>query len=323
MNESKRLRDLANEIAAKHSKIIRDARSVDVGKYAIPEDSHLLRSPMAFVDDVLAEFADTEPKGDTMPAGKTHELMRFRPGEVSLWVGYKESYKTTFISEMVTRWSCVGVKCAVSSLEMAAAVLLAKQVRQALARATPSPSQVLRALEAMSESLTIYDVTGRVAPRHLISIMRYCALELGVRHFVLDNLTMILSADNDRAAEHQAFVGDAMTVAKTTGMHIHLVAHCYKPEGGDENRIPSGYNARGTGTAPDMVDNILVVWRNKKKEDARDAEKITDEQREQPDMLVKVDKQRHARYRGRLNFWFAGDTLRFNPSGIEDPEPFL
>jgi twinkle protein len=162
-----------------------------------------------------------------------------------------------------------------------------------------------------------------VPPRHLLAIMRYCAVELECRHFILDNLTMILSADNDKAADHQSFVADCMTIAKTTGLHIHLVAHCHKPENGDESRIPTGYNARGTGTAPDMVDNILVVWRNKPKEFKISEDRADDDVRKQPDVKVMVDKQRHWDFRGALNYWIDRGIMRFMEYGHVESAPFL
>jgi len=322
MTLDRRLREMANETAS-GNKIIRDGRTVDVGRWGIPEDSHLLRSPAAFLDDVQELFRDTSCKGDRMPSIKTHGLMQFRPGEVSLWVGYKESYKSTFINELVTSWACRGLNVAVASLEMPAPILLKKTVQQALAKQGPDRASVEKAVEHLSNSMTIYDVTGRVPPKHLLAIMRYCAVELECRHFVLDNLTMILSTSNERTEEHQSFVADCTTISRTTGMHIHLVAHCTKPEGGDEGKIPNGYNARGTGAAPDMVDNLLVVWRNKPKETKIDNGEDDDDVRKQPDVMVVVDKQRHWDYRGTFKFWIDRRSLRFREFGNSECLPFL
>lgn len=301
--------------------MIRDPREVDVKKWAIPEDSHLLRAPAAFREEIIGLFNGVGCQGDAMPADKTLGNMQFRPGEVSIWVGYKESFKSTFLNELVTFWACTGINVALASLEMPAPILLQKTIRQALAIEAPTVEQIDRAIEVLSETMTIYDVTGRLPPNHLIAIMRYCAIELGSRHFVLDNLTMILSVDNDRAADSQKFVSDCMSVAKATGMHIHLVAHTHKPEGGDENRIPTGYNLRGTGAAADQVDNILVVWRNKKKETKEDDGDYS--MNEEPDVCIVVDKQRHWHFRGRIKYWLNRRVLRFLQYGNEEAKPFL
>jgi twinkle protein len=323
MTSPARLREVTAQIQEAQRKILLPAKQVDVGKWGMPEDSHLLRTPVTFRDDVVALFRDNSCKGDKMPAEKTVNLMQFRPGEVTMWIGYKESYKSTFLNEVAAYWACKGIGVALSSLEMPAPILLQKTVKQALADATPSVSDIELALEVLSEKLTVYDVTGRVPPRHLLAIMRYCALELQVQHFILDNLTMILSASNDRAEETQSFVADCTTIARTTGMHIHLVAHCAKPENGDEGRVPTGYNVRGTGTAPDMVDNLIVCWRNKPKELKIDADKADEDVRRQPDFILVVDKQRHWDYRGSIKYWINRSLLRFMPGGFEECKPFV
>ena len=316
-----RSREIADKIVA--SRIIKDQRKVDTGKWAIPEDTHLLRTPAAFRDDVVALFADPSCKGDPMPASKTHQLLRFRPSEVSIWLGYHESYKSTFLNELATSWALQGIGVAVASLEMPAPILLQKTITQACARPDPNVDLIDRAIERLSESLTIYDVVGRVALNHLISVMRYCAIDLGVRHFILDNLTMVLSVDNDKAAEHQAFVANCVTVARTTGLHIHLVAHSNKPAGGDESKMPGPYDARGTGSAPDMADNVLVCFRNKVKEDKIDQERADDETYKESDFILRVAKQRHWAFRGYINYWLNRKCLRFLQYGTEDAESML
>ena len=323
LTSSARLREVANQVAAEH-RIIRDARKVDVNKWGVPDDAHLLRAPAAFLDDVQALFVDHGCKGDLMPATKTRELLQFRPGEVTIWAGYKESYKSTFCNELFTYWAASGIQVAISSLEMPAAMLLQTTIKQALATDEPTPAQIERALERLSETMTIYDVVGRLPLRHMLAVMMYCAKELECKHFLLDNLSILLSIDNDRQGEHQQFIADTLTVAKSTGMHVHLVAHLTKPEGGDESKFPNGYAIRGTGTAPDLVHNILLIWRNKPKENKLDGNGPVDEAvRRQPDLQLRVDKQRYWDYRGTMGFWINRRCLRFQEFGFTECAPFL
>jgi twinkle protein len=321
MSNDARLRQVANEIAGKH-RVVRDAREVDVKKWGMPDDTHLLRMPAAFRDDVVALFRQKGCQGDPMPATKAAELLRFRPSEVTIWGGYKESYKTTFVNELFCFWATKGIRVAVSSLEVPAAALLHKSITQTMANPDPTEAQIYRGLERLSEGMTIYDVTGRIPLRNLLAVMRYCAAELECRHFLLDNLTAVLSVDNDGAAVHQQFIADVCTIARTTGMHVHLIAHCRKPEAGDENRMPSGYDLRGTGSAADLADNIVMVWRNKKKEDLIERGEATAEIREAPDVVLKVDKQRHWDFRGLLRFWIDRRCLRFREFGNSECLPF-
>ncbi len=320
MND-KDLRRIANEVAA--ARIIKPANQVDVGKWGMPKDAHLLRVPSAFTDDVIELFSGDGPKGDRMPAGKTADKMRFRPGEVTIWGGYKKSYKSTFTNELFTYWAAAGIPVCVASLEMPAASLLHKTVMQAAHDDKPTPERITDVLERLSESMTLYDITGRVPLRNMLAVMHYSAVELKARHFLMDNLTALLSVDAEAAETHRQFIADVCTIAKATGMHIHLVAHCAKPEKGDESKVPSGYNLRGTGSAPDLADNILMVWRNKPKEDKIDEGRDTFEVQNEPDIIVLVDEQRHWDFRGRINYWLDRRTLRFKPKREEYPEPMM
>lgn len=297
---------------------------VDVKRWTLPDDVSRLRGPASYKEELHLRFAgDRSCKGDKMPALKTHGKLQFRPGEVTLWPGYKESYKSTFLNELFTYWACSNVNVAQASLEMPAIDLLEKSIIQALANDKPTVDQVEAVIEELTETLILYDVTGRVSPKHLAAVMYFCAKGLNCKHFLLDNLTMALPASNDRLDTQLEFCQDCIAVAKTTGMHIHLVAHCSKPENGDESKMPSGYNVRGLGSVPDMVDNIIVAWRNKPKEDRIDADRATDEDRKQPDFVLRVDKQRWWPYRGRLNFWVNQRVMRFCEGGILEADPFL
>jgi twinkle protein len=317
--DSKGLRELAERVA--ETRILRDVRKVDVERWGTPRDAHLLRSPAAFRDDVVRLFEDDGCQGALMPALKARGLLQFRPSEMTLWGGYTESFKTTFVSELFGFWACQGVKVAIASLEMPAPVLLRTMIQQVLAQDRPSVAEIERALEVLSEALTLYDITGTVAPRHLVAVMRYCAIELGCTHFLLDNLTLVLSVDNDKAGEHQQFIAACVALARETGMHVHLIAHCHKPENGDEGRVPGRYALRGTGSAVDQADNVIIVWRNKRKETALDSGEHAD--LEEADVVVRVDKQRHWGFHGQLRYWVDRRLLRFKEYGSSTSDPFL
>lgn len=307
--------------------MVRDPGKVDVAAYAIPEDLHLLRSPASFDKQVLGLFEDQECKGDKMPAAKTHGLLQFRPHEVTVWYGYKSSYKSVFLNELFTWWACQGVRVAIGSFEMPAFKLVHLAVKQAMADAMPAPDDVLQALKRLSRAMVVYDVLGRVSSKHMLAVMNYCARELGIQHFLVDNLTTLLPVGNDHSDLHQQFTAGVLTIARSTGMHAHLVAHTAKPEKGDVSRIPTGYNIRGTGAVPDMVDNLCAVWRNTPKEDKLDDERLLPDKREElrrePDLIVQVDKQKFHDYRGALRFWIDRRTLRFMEYGNSPTEPFL
>jgi twinkle protein len=307
--------------------LIADPTKVPAEQWAIPEDTRLLRTPKHFRDQIIGQFNDPECKGEKMPAAKTHGLLQFREHEVTVWFGYKGSFKSVFINELLTYWACRGIVVCLASFEMPAFKLAALAVRQALALELPSAEEIDRAIERLSESMVIYDVMGKVPPKHMLAVLRYCAIELGCRHFLIDNLTTLLPVGNDHSDLHQQFMSGVLAIARETGVHVHVVAHTAKPEKGDVSKIPNGYSIRGTGAVPDMVENLVGVWRNTPKEDKLDDPDIgsdkRDELRKQPDLVLLVDKQKFWDYRGALNFWIDRRLLRFREGGYSECQPFV
>jgi twinkle protein len=303
--------------------LVGDPHAIDVELYGLPEDGHLLKTPHSFRDEIKGLFKDPDCKGAKMPAKKTHGLMQFREHEVTVWFGYKSSFKSVFLNELFTWWASRGIVVAMASFEMPAYKLAALAVRQALARETPPDVEIDYAVDRLAESMVIYDVMGRVVPKHLLAVMRYCAVELGCQHFLIDNLTDLLPVGNDHSDAHQHFFSGCLTVARGTGMHVHVVAHTAKPEKGDMSKVPTGYNIRGTGAVPDMADNCLAVWRNLPKEDKIDAGRADADTYKEPDVLLVVDKQKFWNFRGGLKYWLDRKCLRFREYGTSEAEPFV
>jgi twinkle protein len=141
--------------------------------------------------------------------------------------------------------------------------------------------------------------------------MRYCSDKLKINHFVIDSLMKCGIAEDDYNRQ-KAFVDQLCAHAKDTGMHVHLIAHSRKSQ--DEYAVPGKMDVKGSGAITDQVDNVLTVWRNKRKEleigklVAKNQD-IPDDLREQPDAMVICDKQRHGEWEGRIALWF--DTKSF------------
>lgn len=115
----------------------------------------------------------------------------------------------------------------------------------------------------------------------------------------------------ERMDEQKAMLGNLCAVAKETGLHVHLIAHCRKPAGGAEDKYPTKYDIKGTGAISDQVDNVILVWDNKPKQ-AELAKQYPDAKfREQPDFIVVLDKQRHGQVEGKFGLSFDTRSLRF------------
>src|SRR5882672_11156302 len=73
--------EMARRIMAKREQIIRDPAHIDIAKWDISDDTHLLKSPLAFRDELLRLFERPGCQGDKLLAGKTHGKLQFRPHE--------------------------------------------------------------------------------------------------------------------------------------------------------------------------------------------------------------------------------------------------
>jgi twinkle protein len=129
-----------------------------------------------------------------------------------------------------------------------------------------------------------------------------------VTQFVIDSL-MKCGINEDDYNGQKRFIDQLCAAAKDTGCHIHLIAHSRK--GQDELTAPNKMDVKGSGSITDQVDNVITVWRNKRKEQAIAASKTTPEILDMPDALLIVDKQRHGEWEGKIGLYFDKPSFRY------------
>jgi twinkle protein len=236
--------------------------------------------------------------GETLPWAKTESLVRLRPHEVSLWAGVNGHGKSLVLSQ-VTAHLCLGSGVAVASLEMTAAAIAERFVRQVSATDQIRRTEMERILRATDGSYWIYDECDSVDKDRILGMSIYAMKELGCRHVVIDSLVKCGIKSDDYNAQKE-FVDRLCWAAKTYGGHIHLVHHIRK--GSSENDMPGKFDVKGAGELTDLVDNVFVHWRNKTKEEkARNQQPID---HEDPDARLIVCKQRHGEWEGGIKLWF-------------------
>jgi twinkle protein len=98
-------------------------------------------------------------------------------------------------------------------------------------------------------------------------------------------------------------------VRRDLNVHIHLVAHSKK--GADEDKPPNKMDTKGTGTITDLVDNVIVVWTNKKKDRERLKPNPNAELMSKPDQFIVIEKQRNGEHEGMIGLWFHDRSLQF------------
>ena len=85
----------------------------------------------------------------------------------------------------------------------------------------------------------------------------------------------------------------------------------------DEFSPPGKFDAKGTGTITDLADNVVTVWRNKKKE------YFPEKHADDPDALLICDKQRNGEWEGKVRLWFDKDSMQYMADPHGDRQVFV
>ena len=262
-----------------------------------------------------------------MPWRKTHGMVQFRPGEVTVWGGANGNGKSLVTGQIALSLCAQGEKVCIASFEMKPAKTLERMGRQfsgfnpddpAFAGSSEATQQLIDVYEQFrdwtDDKLWLYDQQGTVTAKQVAAVVRYCAKERGITHFFVDSLMKCVASEDDYNGQ-KLFVDELTSIARDNGIHVHLVHHIRKPA--DENHKPSKYDYKGTGAITDQVDNVISVWRNKAKEKKKDEGKLVEDK--EPDALLICDKQRNGEWEGSIGLWFHRESMQYVAGPGEDP----
>lgn len=264
-----------------------------------------------------------------MPWRKTHNLIQFRPGEVTVWGGANGQGKSLVTGQVALSLCTQGQKVCIASFEMKPLKTLERMGRQWSGENPDHPAfygvpeakdhiiDVYSQFRDWTDGrLYLYDQQGTVNAKQVCAVIRYAAKEKGVTHFFVDSLMKCVSGEDDYNGQKR-FVDELTAIARDHHIHIHLVHHIKKPP--TEDHKPSKYDYKGSGSITDQVDNVISVWRNKTKEKAREIGKAVNEA--DPDCLLICDKQRNGEWEGSIGLWFHRDSQQY--VGNPGDEPLL
>jgi len=282
--------------------------SIDFRELAAePADIERLVSPDSFREETIDYLTgDGAMYGATLPWHDTHENLRFRPGEVSLWMGMNGHGKSLITSQVFLDFMHQGQKVCIASFEMKPKATLARMVRQGGMTSSPSIPFIHGFIDHSVGKLLLYDKQGNVDPENLLSIIRYAARKHGITQFVVDSLMKCVKGEDDYNGQKD-FVSSLCSIAQDLNIHIHLVHHSRKLA--DESQMPGKYDSKGSGAIVDQVDQCFIVWRNKKKEEAIRAG--TDHDSTKFDAILKCDKNRHGEWEGMIGLYFSQGPLHY------------
>jgi twinkle protein len=266
-------------------------------------------------------------RGDPLPWSHTADHIRFGEGQVTIWAGIN-GHKKSMLLGQVMMWMAQSTKVGVASFEMPVVDTMERMISQA-AGCRPSRGYAKDWIEWGNEKMYFYDQLDTVPAERVLGAMYYMAKELGCKHIMIDSLTKCGLSAGDRDAEKR-FIDTLAAAAKALGVHIHLVAHVRKPPQGGEAYIPNKFDIRGAGELTDLVDNVMIVWMDKKKESINKKQQAgksltsdeTDYLSNNPDQRLICCKQRHGAWEGTIGLWFDSQSLQFINGENARPLPF-
>jgi len=280
-----------------------------------------VRSASSYIDEVIDHVHNnTGPVGVKTTFRKLDRLLRFRPSEVTIWSGINGHGKSLLLGQTVLGLIAQNQKVCIASMEMTPKATLTRLCRQGEATSIPSREFITDFLTMGSESLWLYDQQGMIKADSIAAMAEYSAVKLGCQHIVIDSM-MKCGMDEDDYNAQKRFVDRLCTIAHDRGVHIHLVCHVRKQK--DELTPPNKMDVLGGSAITNQVDNLIMLWRNKGKEDLIRKGKADVLTHEQPDALMAIHKQRHGDWEGAVNLWFDPSSMQFVESRGGHPENLL
>jgi twinkle protein len=295
------------ERAIKRFNGVIDGDSINWQQYMKPSDAARIVPAEALAERGKARLmigADQE-EGLTLPWAKTHGKVLIRPGKVCVWAGWTHHGKTQMVKHLQLHALSRSEKSLIASMEEEVVDVWTDMATMACGSQEPPLKEVESFVEFVRGKLWLYDQQGMVDAKKMLAVIRYSAAELKVTQAVVDSLMMLAMGRDDYEAQAD-FVGELKSVAKDTGVTVHLVCHMRKRDGKAGDEAPgTTHDIAGGHEIASKADYVFMPWRDKKPN-------------ANPSCILKVDKQR-----GRKN-WIGSVGLNYHANSrqfIEDVHP--
>lgn len=291
-------------------------QSIDLSGYMDESTEHLVKPAADYADEVgTLIFTPPEASGLEMPFNTFKNHMRFREGEVTVWTGYKGHGKSAALSQVLNCAMMREQKVFILSPEFRAARVIERMVYQRYATRNITGPQLAEWFKWAADKLWLYDAQSSLKSDDVVAICRYAQDKFKVDHILIDSLMKVGIAPDDYGKQ-KAFVDRIQSIAHNAPVHIHLVAHARK--GASDERPPQLHDIKGTSEIADMVENVMVIWRNKQKEKAQslgDGKK-----NDEPDAMMIVEAQRNAEgWVGGVALWYDKRSMLFSETDQRCP----
>lgn len=244
---------------------------------------------------------------DCAPFDPLGEEFRLYAGGVTIWSGYPGGGKTTILRQLVCHLLHRGRGVFVASLEEKPRDALYRLMMTAAGSPDPTDHQCQWFLDAFGSRLRLWGMVGLAKADLVIACMRASARD-GITHAIIDSLTCLDVGASDWDGQ-RGLANELASVARVTGMHVHLVAHPRKPS--QNGAVPDLADVAGSSDLVRLADNVLFIRRSPDTESRRFADATG--------MQVLVRKQRHGTGMcGSIEGWFHRAHRQYKPAQFWD-----
>jgi twinkle protein len=297
-----------DQSARRHIAVIH-GEQIDWNRWLSPDDHTRIIPAEALAERGRAAMllGDESEPGLTLPWEKTRGKVLVRPGKVVVWAGWSRHGKTQLVKQLMLHGIKEGERPLIASMEEEVLEVWKDMAWMACGEKQPSGKSLDQFVKFVNGKLWLYDQQGQIKPERMLAVIRYAASELKITQAVVDSL-MMLALDRDDYEAQARFVGELKSVAKDTGVTVHLVAHMRKRDGKGGDEAPGTlHDISGGHEIGSKADYVFVAWRDVQRKDASS-----------PAAILKVEKQR-----GRIN-WLGTVGLHFHEGSrqfVEDVHP--
>lgn len=272
------------------------------------------------VDDVsesmLNTFEKGKKRGTTTYFSEFDRIWTHRTGEVTLWTGYMNEGKSTFIKQLLLLLAVFnGTKTGVfSPEEFPADEFYDDLIHSFIGKATDRYyKNVMNRLEYEKGMEFVKKNFFYIYPEEdfllesIFKKMIYLIRKYGIRNILLDPYNQFDHTQGNMQIDQYVskFMSKLKRFALIHDVAIHLVAHQVTPVfvSGEDYPRPNAYKIKGGGTFADKADNVGFVWIPKRYSDRTDRTVLVG--------FDKVKKKRLVGEGGDKEFKFNIETNRY------------
>ena len=298
-----------------------DVSDINLHEYRVVR--HEVKGPAQYTSELMEWFeSDPLAKGMYFPYNSMSAL-RFRPQELTLIAGPSFSGKSALLTSAMCYWmrdkkfSDKKEKFLLISPEFSPRMNLARIIQQICARMPGdiSAANVIAACTWLEGRMLIYDSVGSQEIDDIVNLIHLGVQEHGVTAVILDNLTCLqLPSGPDRLSGETDLIVKLVESCRSSGVHLFVVAHTRKPQKGEKL---DQHSVRGAGQLVDLCDSLVLVERNRGKEEALAGQWLEDDERQEwlskPDTKLICAKQRHGTaWTGTAKLFFDPFSMRWS-----------